>query len=336
MPHRQRRAHRTAGIAGGRLDPQVVKRPFSENAAVGHAVQGHPAGQTQPALTGLPMDMADHLQDNLFGHGLDAGGDVHFPGRDLGFGQPGRPAEQCGQFLIGHAQAADKIEIGQIEADGTVLPNIHQLRQDQLLVAGFAVGSQSHQLVFTGIDPESGKIGKCGVEQPQRIREMELLEQINLVAFANAIAGRGPFSHPVHGQDGSGLKGRGIEGRGRMGLVMFREQDLSGVTQFVADHLGDVDLFPKPQRHGLQPGTQPLWRTGEVAHQQAFEGDKGLVVIDDKIKLIGCNSSFLQTIRDGMPGKTRIVLLPGKPLFLGGGEDLPVPDKACRAVMVKA
>ena len=47
VPDEQRRAQRAAGIAGGRLDPDVVEVALAEQPAVGHAVQRHAAGQDQ-------------------------------------------------------------------------------------------------------------------------------------------------------------------------------------------------------------------------------------------------------------------------------------------------
>ena len=45
MPDEQRRAQRTAGVAGRRLNPDVVERPFAQQPAVGHAVERHATGQ---------------------------------------------------------------------------------------------------------------------------------------------------------------------------------------------------------------------------------------------------------------------------------------------------
>ena len=47
MPDEQGRAQRAAGIAGRRLDPEVVEVALAEQPAVGHAVERHAAGQDQ-------------------------------------------------------------------------------------------------------------------------------------------------------------------------------------------------------------------------------------------------------------------------------------------------
>ena len=47
IPDKQGRAQRAAGVAGGRLNPEIVKGALAQQPAVGHAIQGHPAGQHQ-------------------------------------------------------------------------------------------------------------------------------------------------------------------------------------------------------------------------------------------------------------------------------------------------
>ena len=58
MPDEQGRPQRTAGIAGRRLDPDVVEVALAEQPAVGHAVERHPAGQDQVLHPGLPAPRA--------------------------------------------------------------------------------------------------------------------------------------------------------------------------------------------------------------------------------------------------------------------------------------
>ena len=53
----------------------------------------------------------------------------------------------------------------------------------------------------------------------------EFLFDLNLILPAPPNGGGGPLPNPVHGQDGCLPKRRGIKGAGRMGLVVFREQD---------------------------------------------------------------------------------------------------------------
>ena len=42
-----------------------------------------------------------------------------------------------------------------------------------------AIGREPHQLVLAGIDLEAGVIGEGGIEQPERVREMQLLGSVS-------------------------------------------------------------------------------------------------------------------------------------------------------------
>ena len=79
MPDEQGRAERPAGVAGRRLDPDVVERPLAQQPAVGHAVERDAAGQDEVLHAGSRVNVAADPQHDLLGHRLDAGGQVHVP-----------------------------------------------------------------------------------------------------------------------------------------------------------------------------------------------------------------------------------------------------------------
>ena len=84
-----------AGIAGGRLDPDVLERPFAEQSAVGDAVQGHAAGQDQVLQARPGMHVAADPQHGLLGHRLNAGRQIHVPLLQRRLGPPRRAAEEA-------------------------------------------------------------------------------------------------------------------------------------------------------------------------------------------------------------------------------------------------
>ena len=47
----------TASVAGGGLNPDLVERPFSQHAPVGHAVERHATGQAKFLQTGQLLHM---------------------------------------------------------------------------------------------------------------------------------------------------------------------------------------------------------------------------------------------------------------------------------------
>ena len=79
MPDEQGRPQRPACIAGRRLDPDIVKCPLAQEPAIGHTVEPDSARHDQMPHPGSCSDVAADPEDDLFGHILDAGGQVHVP-----------------------------------------------------------------------------------------------------------------------------------------------------------------------------------------------------------------------------------------------------------------
>src|SRR5205814_5315092 len=81
---------------------------------------------------------------------------------------------------------------------------------------------------------------------------------------------------------------------------------------------------------------QAARRAANVAGKEPLEFQKGLFVERDEIELGGAGQvSLAQAVIDRVPRKAGVVFLSGETFFLGGGNDLAVPDQAGGAVMVK-
>ena len=65
-----------ASIASRRLDEHFLERCFAQDATVSNAVQRDPARHAQFLQPGGFVRVQRHLQDDVFGHALDAGGNV--------------------------------------------------------------------------------------------------------------------------------------------------------------------------------------------------------------------------------------------------------------------
>jgi predicted ABC-type transport system involved in lysophospholipase L1 biosynthesis ATPase subunit len=64
MGREQRGTHRAARITGGRLDPQAPERTLSQDPAVAHAVERHPAGQAEVLAARLAVELIQmHLRE---------------------------------------------------------------------------------------------------------------------------------------------------------------------------------------------------------------------------------------------------------------------------------
>ena len=74
--HPQRGAQRGAGVAGRGLEEVALKTRFIDHAAIGHAVERHPARHGQVAHAGHLLGQRHQVQQDLLGHQLQARGQV--------------------------------------------------------------------------------------------------------------------------------------------------------------------------------------------------------------------------------------------------------------------
>ena len=125
-----------------------------------------------------------------------------------------RTAEQIVERCVGHPQAGAVIEVAEVEPEGAVRLDVDQLVQDQLGVFRLAIGGQPHDLVLAGIHLESEIVSQGRVEQAERMREMDLARDLEILALADAGRGGRPLADTVERQYRSLLERRGIEGAG--------------------------------------------------------------------------------------------------------------------------
>src|SRR5439155_19152508 len=128
---------------------------------------------------------------------------------------------------------------------------------------GFAVGGQTHHFVFAGVDAEAEMIGKSGIEESERMREMLLGQHFDAIAGAAADAAGGPLADTVDGENGCLIKRRWKKCRGGVRLVMFRKENLSVEMELVADDLFDPHFAFDPDRHRFEEGSETARRAGE-------------------------------------------------------------------------
>src|SRR5262252_1329636 len=95
--------------------------------------------------------------------------------------------------------------------------------EDDLGVARGSVRRETHQLVFATVDAEPAIVRKRRVQEPERMREMLLLEHGEAIALAAGQAGSRPFTHAVQRQYRRLFKWRWEERAGRMRFMMLRE-----------------------------------------------------------------------------------------------------------------
>src|SRR5215813_357360 len=72
-----------------------------------------------------------------------------------------------------------------LEPERPIFCQIDQIIVNCLDEFRLTVGSEAHDLIFTRIDPESGVVSKCGIQQPERMREMNFPSGDNLLPSPN-------------------------------------------------------------------------------------------------------------------------------------------------------
>ena len=70
VPCKQRRAEGSAGVARGRLNPDIFERPFPEDPAVAHAIQGDTPRKNKVFLARFLLDVSRLTEHDFFGDRL--------------------------------------------------------------------------------------------------------------------------------------------------------------------------------------------------------------------------------------------------------------------------
>ena len=197
IPHEKRRAQRPSRIPCCRLDPDVLIEPFTQELTVSDAIECYSAGKDQVFHFRLPVHSAADAQQHIIRHRLDAGRQVHVSLLQVRFRRPGRTAEEPVETAARHRKALAVVEVLHIQAEAAILLEVHQVLENGLLVHRLAVRRQAHELVFAAIDLETAVVCEAGIEQTERMRKGKMAQQLDAVAFADAVAGRGPLTYAI-------------------------------------------------------------------------------------------------------------------------------------------
>ena len=133
MPDEQGRAQCPAGIAGRRLDPDVVECPLAEQPAIGHAVERDAAGHDEMLHAGSCANVAADPKHDLLGHVLDAGRQIHVPLLEGGLRITGRPAEEPMEPPARHGQPLAVREVIHVEPEAAVALQVDEMLEDRSL-----------------------------------------------------------------------------------------------------------------------------------------------------------------------------------------------------------
>src|SRR5262245_57364153 len=67
VPREERSAEGSAGVSGGRLNPDILEGAFTQQLAVGHTIQRDAAGENQILHAGLLVNVTSDAENNVFG-----------------------------------------------------------------------------------------------------------------------------------------------------------------------------------------------------------------------------------------------------------------------------
>jgi hypothetical protein len=251
----------------------------------------------------------------------------------------GAPEERV-EPAVRHGEAGAIVEVRHVEPERAVGLEVDQVLEDLLLEPRLAVGRKPHHLVLAGVDLEPRVVGEGRVEQPERMREVDLLVHLEPVAPADGRGGRRPLADAVHRQDHGLLERRREERARRMAQVVLAEQKISVPAaadglEFLPQQVLEEKLFPQPQGNRHAEGAEPPRREGEIGLDQSLELEERLVVEHHMVDVPQGGPPLLEAIADRVPRKPRIVLLAGEALLLGGCDNATVLDQRGRAVVVE-
>src|SRR5262249_1721698 len=116
------------------------------------------------------------------------------------------------ETIIHHCEAGAEGKIFEIELERALRLYVNEMIKNQSCIFWLAIGGEAHDFVLPGIDLEPRIIGESRIEQPERMRKMNLLYDLQLVIAAERGRCRRPFTNPVHGQDKRRPEGRRIIG----------------------------------------------------------------------------------------------------------------------------
>ena len=152
------------------------------------------------------MERVCEPQHDLFSDDLDGRGDVHLALRKGPFRLSRRTTEELVESPVRHGKAGAVVEVLHVETKGTVRLKVEQLIEDQVGILWLAVGCEAHELVLTGVDPEAREVRKRRVEQPQRVREIDFPEWLEVRAVAEPRRRCRPFTDAVETEYGRALE----------------------------------------------------------------------------------------------------------------------------------
>ena len=167
-------------------------------------------------------------------------------------------------------------EVLRVQPVRAVVVLLHDL-PDLVDVLGHTVRGHSHDLVLALVDFKTQERRERAVEQANRVREVHLPGELQVVALADAHGCGGPLADTVERQDRGLVKGRAEVGAGGVGEMVLREQYLLGIdADGTRDQALNPQLVKEPGPHALHEHPIRLGKPLQGRLQEPVKLDEGL------------------------------------------------------------
>jgi hypothetical protein len=167
------------------------------------------------------------------------------------------------------------------------------------------------------------------------MREFDLSNYLKLISLSDTEAVGSPLTNPIDRENSRVLVWRWIEGGPCVALMVLSEKYLTFVSELTLDRIRDPKLVFEPHRKRSRVRGEPLGSGCKVGLQEALKLEDRLIVESDVINVVDRQSLRLQTVLGRVLRKLWVMLLPGPPLLLRGGDDLPVSNETSRAIVIE-
>ena len=93
------------------------------------------------------------------------------------------------------------VKIGLIQSKRAVWLEVDQPIENEIGEFGLAVWREPHHFIFTRIHLEANVVGKCRIKQPERVRKMQFLAHLQMIAASEPDRRGRPLTDAIHGYD---------------------------------------------------------------------------------------------------------------------------------------
>src|SRR5579871_5577283 len=158
-----------------------------------------------------------------------------------------RFAEQCNKLaVVGLVGGMVEAEVIHVERKRSITVLFDQLPH-LVHVSRHTVGRHAHYFVFALNHFKPEECGERAIQQPDRVREFDLLQQTDVASVADPIGSGNPFPNSINRKNGSFVEWRTQVSARRMRQVMFTKQYLFlTYAEFRLERAADPQFIDHP------------------------------------------------------------------------------------------